>query len=594
MSWRIRTPGGRGESKAAALARVPLFAGLRERDLARLAKMTEDTDVPAGRVLCREGQPAHQFFVILDGEAAVTKGGEHVRTLGPGDFFGESGLIQKTPLGATVTAATPLRFFVMSSQGFWTLINENGEIERRVLRKLVVQNVTERRVAEDALRRQADRNEHQALHDALTGLPNRTLFRDRIEQALLTARREGGEVTVLLMDLDRFKEVNDTLGHHAGDLLLKEVGSRLRGALRASDTVARLGGDEFGILLKSAGTAAACPVISAIREVVEEPIVIQGLPVGVEASIGAAVYPQHGEDVDTLLQLADVAMYVAKRDHSAYALYDPLTDSRDPARLTLVGELRRAIDDRELVLHYQPKASLRSGEVDAVEALLRWNHPVRGLVPPDEFIPLAQQTGLIKPLTLYVLEEALWQCSEWERQGLSLSVAVNLSMRNLLDLDFPDDVERLIGAAGVDPSRLELEITESTMLTNPVRVKAVLGRLHAMGIRLSIDDFGTGYSSLAYLSSLPVSVIKIDRSFVMTMLHDENDAVIVRSTIDLGRNLGLDVVAEGVESEEIWERLDGLGCDTAQGFFLSRPLPAEALGAWLRERRDVSEHRAAA
>jgi EAL domain-containing protein (putative c-di-GMP-specific phosphodiesterase class I) len=279
-------------------------------------------------------------------------------------------------------------------------------------------------------------------------------------------------------------------------------------------------------------------------------------------------------------------MYVAKRDHAAYALYDPATDRRDPARLTLVGELRRAIDERELVLYYQPKASLRSGEVGAVEALVRWNHPRRGLVPPDEFIPLAQQTGLIKPLTLYVLGEALRQCREWERDGLDLSVAVNLSMRNLLDLEFPDDVQRLISASGVDPARLELEITESTMLTNPLRVKAVLRRLSEMGIRLSIDDFGTGYSSLAYLSSLPVSVIKIDRSFVMTMLHDENDAVIVRSTIDLGRNLGLDVVAEGVESMEIWEQLDGLGCDTAQGYFLSRPLPADALGTWLRKRRD--------
>jgi diguanylate cyclase (GGDEF)-like protein/PAS domain S-box-containing protein len=449
----------------------------------------------------------------------------------------------------------------------------------------MIENITERRLAEEELRRQAELNEHQALHDALTGLPNRTLFHDRIEQAIAAASRENSRVAVMMMDLDRFKEVNDTLGHQAGDALLAEIGERLRGAVRGSDTVARLGGDEFGILLPGqADDAGVLAVIERIHEAVEQPIVLQGLPLGIEASLGVAFFPQDGSDVDTILRRADLAMYTAKDTNAPHALYEQSSDHHDPTRLTLVGELRRAIEERELVLHFQPKASLASGEVRSVEALLRWNHPTRGLVFPDQFIPLAQQTGLIKPLTLYVIDEALRQWRAWDADGLALPIAVNLSMRNLLDASFPDDVARLVASRGVDPGQLELEITESTMLADPVRAKAVLERLAAMGFRLAIDDFGTGYSSLAYLKRLPVDEIKIDRSFVMNMNVDEDDAIIVRSTIDLGRNLGLEVVAEGVETREIWERLGSLGCTIAQGDFLSRPVPAEELGDWLRDR----------
>jgi diguanylate cyclase (GGDEF)-like protein len=572
--------------KGRALARLALLSGLGARDFERLGRMAEEVDFPAGKVLCREGATPQEFFLIVEGDADVAKEGEFVRRLGSGDFFGESGLIERTPQGTTVTAATPLRCFVLSGHGFRNLIDSYPEVERRVLRKLVVQSVAERQIAERALRKQTELIEHQALHDSLTGLPNRALFRDRIEQALLLSIREGTEFTVMMIDLDRFKEVNDTLGHHAGDLLLQTLSERLLGELRASDTIARLGGDEFGLVLNRAAADALPQIVDKIRGAIEKPVLIHGLPIGVEASIGGATYPGHGGDVDTLIQCADVAMYVAKRENRPFALYDPESSTHDPLRLTLIGELRRAIDAHELILHYQPKAALRSGSVQSVEALLRWNHPERGLIMPDAFIPLAQQTGLIKPLTLYVIEEAIKQCLSWQREGLALSVAVNLSTRNLLDVDFAEDVGRLMAKHRIEPRLLEFEITETTMFADPVRAKLVLERLSAMGIRLSIDDFGVGYSSLSYLKSLPINEIKIDRSFVLTMLDNADDAVIVRSTIDLGRNLGLEVVAEGVESREIWDQLGQLGCDLAQGYFLSRPVTAAALSAWVRDAQE--------
>jgi diguanylate cyclase (GGDEF)-like protein/PAS domain S-box-containing protein len=440
---------------------------------------------------------------------------------------------------------------------------------------LMLQDETERKAAEEALLRQSELNEHQAMHDGLTGLPNRTRFRERIEQAIALARR----------DLDRFKDVNDTLGHHAGDTLLVEVGRRLRGILRSSDTVARLGGDEFGVLISQPrSTSDVAVVIGKMRAALERSVMVEGLALPAEGSIGIAMFPAHGRDVDTLLRHADAAMYSAKESKAGHVFYDGSRSEANPARLTLISELRRAIEQRELVLYYQPKAALANGTVKSVEALLRWNHPERGLVGPDEFIPLAQQTGLIKPLTLYVLDEALSQCRDWQRAGLTLGVAVNLSVRNLLDADFPQQVKRLLQKREVDPGLLQLEITESTMLSDPVRTKRVLDKLAAMGIALSIDDFGTGYSSLSYLSQLPVNEIKIDRSFVMNMAESDNDAVIVRSTIDLGRNLGLQVVAEGVETEQAWDELSELGCTLAQGYYLSRPVPAAELTEWLLRR----------
>ena len=450
----------------------------------------------------------------------------------------------------------------------------------------MMQDFTERKAAQDALLAQAQLNEHQALHDALTGLANRMLFRDRIEHAINAAKRGENRAAVLVMDLDRFKDVNDSLGHAAGDVLLVELAARLEGVLRATDTVARLGGDEFGLLLTDAEIPAdVLAAVERVRAVIEEPVVVQGLPLSVEASIGIALFPDDGGDVDALLQRADVAMYDAKEENCGFAFYAADRVEQDLARVTLVAELRRALEERELTLFYQPKALLDDGEVHSVEALLRWRHPVRGLVPPDDFIPLAQRTGLIKPLTLYVVDEALRQARAWQEEGLALSIAVNLSTRNLLDINFPDQVSELLARRDVAPEVLQFEITESTMLADPIRTRGILERLSAMGIRLSIDDFGTGYSSLAYLKRLPVSEIKIDRSFVMNMDQDEDDATIVRSTIDLGRNLGLTVVAEGVETRSIWDRLRALGCTVAQGYFLTRPVPPEELTGWLIGRR---------
>jgi diguanylate cyclase (GGDEF)-like protein len=439
--------------------------------------------------------------------------------------------------------------------------------------------------ASRTLRRQAAENRHQALHDGLTGLANRALFHDRVEQATRQARRDRSSAAVLLIDLDRFKEVNDTLGHHKGDVLLKDVGLRLREALRESDTIARLGGDEFGVVLPGLGTpAAAMQAAERIQATVDQDFLVDDLAVHLDASIGIALFPQHGEDVDMLIQRADVAMYEAKRSHGGYEIYASETDPYNPVQLAMVGELRRALQGDELVLHYQPKVELHSSNVRGVEALVRWRHPERGLLPPAEFVPMAERTGLIRPLTRYVLNVALAQCREWYDAGQELQVSVNLSARNLLDPSLPEDISRLLGKWRVKPELLELEITESTIMTDPTRSTEVLTRLDGMGIALSIDDFGTGYSSLSYLRELPVAELKIDRAFVKEMATDEDNRFIVRSTISLGQNLGLQVVAEGVEDEQTLEQLRELGCDFAQGYFLSRPVAAGELSRWLHAR----------
>ncbi|MGH2927800.1 MAG: putative bifunctional diguanylate cyclase/phosphodiesterase, partial [Solirubrobacteraceae bacterium] len=369
----------------------------------------------------------------------------------------------------------------------------------------MIENISERKRAEEELIRQSELNEHQALHDPLTGLPNRLLFGERIDQAIRQAQRNGTRLAVALMDLDRFKEVNDSLGHSAGDQLLCRVGERMGEAVRSSDTVARLGGDEFGLLLPDLeDREGAVPVVDRIRAGLERPVHVHSLPLAVEASIGIAIFPDHGADAQTLIQRADVAMYDCKRDSGSYTFYDESTHEYDVTRLTLVAELRRALSDRELLLHYQPKAALEDGEVRSVEALLRWMHPTRGMVYPDSFIPIAQETGLIGPLTLYVIEEALRQGRAWRDAGLDLAISVNLSTRNLLDRDFPRQVAGLLEQWEMDARWLELEVTESSMLANPVRAKAVLTELSELGLRLSIDDFGTGYSSLAFLRQLPV------------------------------------------------------------------------------------------
>ncbi len=434
------------------------------------------------------------------------------------------------------------------------------------------------------LRDQADAIEkkamHGATHDALTGLPNRVLFRDRVLQAVRNARREKRGLGILLMDLDRFKEINDTMGHYNGDRLLKQVAMRLESLVRESDTLARLGGDEFGILLQSiSGEVDIGTVAGKIHNAIRPSFTVEGLTLDVQVSIGAVIFPDHGDDVDVLIQRVDVAMYVAKQEGRNVVLYSPKMDQHSPYRLTLIGELRKAIENDDLVLHYQPKVDCKTGNVLGVESLIRWNHKTHGMIPPDEFIPIAERTGLIKQLSRWVLRNALHQGVVWHAQGLDIDVAVNLSARNLLDPDFPDVIAGMLASQDFPPSSLILEITETTIMSDPVFALETINRISKMGIRFSIDDFGTGYSSLSYLKRLPISEIKIDKSFIMDMLGNENDAVIVHTTINLAHNLGLKVVAEGVENTETLAALRESGCDMVQGFYISRPLNSKDIGA---------------
>ncbi len=432
----------------------------------------------------------------------------------------------------------------------------------------------ERKRAEEALR-------HQALHDALTDLPNRVLLRDRLDGELRAIHRHQRPLALLLLDLDRFKEVNDTFGHQQGDLLLQEVARRLRDSLRDSDTVARLGGDEFAVLLPDSDACGAVAAAHKLRAALDAPVPIEGHVLHVEASVGIALCPEHGTDAATLLSHADVAMYAAKRQRSGFTVYDALHDPYSPRRLGLIGDLRRAIAQGALALHYQPKIEVATGRVRGVEALVRWPHPRQGLIPPDGFIPLAEETGLIAPLTRWVLEEALQQCHNWWRHGLELSMAVNLSVWNLHDPALPDTIAGLLETYHVPPAALCLELTESAIMADMERAVDVLTRLRALGVRLAVDDFGTGYSSLAYLKRLPVDELKIDKSFVQRLAEDATDVTVVTSVVGLGHGLGLHVVAEGVENGATLELLARLGCDTAQGYHLSRPLPPDELARWL-------------
>ena len=437
-------------------------------------------------------------------------------------------------------------------------------------------------VATEELAQREQEKEYQSLHDALTGLPNRTLFQQRLRDEIERAETDGSSLAVMIMDLDHFKEINDTLGHHYGDLLLQEIGPRLSGVLRPDDLMARLGGDEFGVVLPElANDQVAIRVAERLMEEMEQPVVVEGVALDVSASIGIATFPLHSDDVETLLRRADVAMYAAKESGGGYEVYSPALDKHSPSRLTLIGQVRPAIDNEEFVLHYQPKARLSDGRIAGVEALIRWQHPDRGMVPPDEFIPLVERTVLLRPLTQYVLNETLRQWHAWSRAGMQLEVAVNLSPRSLLDPQLPDLVGQLLERWEVPPRFLTLELTESFVMADSGRSLGVLAGLSEVGVLLSIDDFGTGYSSLSYLKRLPIGEIKIDRSFVMNMHENTNDAMIVRATTDLGRNLGLRVVAEGVETRVAWDQLAEWNCDIAQGYFLSRPMPAHDITRWM-------------
>ncbi|MDQ6874927.1 MAG: bifunctional diguanylate cyclase/phosphodiesterase [Actinomycetota bacterium] len=440
---------------------------------------------------------------------------------------------------------------------------------------------------------------YDAQHDGLTGLANRSLFLSRLQDRLAScadststeglladnADPAGVEAAVLLLDLDRFKEVNDTLGHHIGDLLLCQVADRLKKALPPGEVVARLGGDEFAVLLeRCSGVGEASAIAVATRRALADPFHVAGTSLEVGASVGIAVMPTDGRQSATVLQHADVAMYSAKRSPSGVARYQRNDDQSSLNRLALAGELRRAIAAGELHVHYQPQVDMASGAIVRYEALVRWHHPRRGLLAPEEFIPIAEQTGLIGALTREVLRQALGACQHWQHQQPGAAVAVNLSARALLEADLPGSVRHLLAEAGIAPRLLTMEITESSVIGDFDPALAALQELNALGVRLSVDDFGTGYSSLSYLQRLPVREVKIDKSFVIPMRVSTNDAAIVRVIVDLAHTLGLTVVAEGVEDAETWDALAALGCDTAQGFLLSPPMPADQVAGWRNSR----------
>ena len=433
-------------------------------------------------------------------------------------------------------------------------------------------------VIHQALRAGA-RSAHAARHDPLTGLPNRGAFNEAVQTAI---QIRGASACVLLMDLDRFKDVNDTLGHHHGDLLLQQVAARLRDQLRSGDLIARLGGDEFAILSEDCSRADGLDVARRVADSLREPFALEEVVVDVQASIGIASFPADAGDVTTLLQRADVAMYRAKETRASFSLYDERHDHHSLSKLALTSDLRAAIDAGEVVAYYQPELDLRTGEVFAIEALVRWQHPQQGLLAPDAFLDVAEHTNLIKPLTERVLQLALAQVARCDALGVPITVAVNISTPVLIDERFIGLVTAALRTAGVSPAQLKLEVTESTLMADPKTTRSILQRLHEMGIAISIDDFGTGYSSLAYLADLPVSEIKIDRSFVGRMHDGSKETIIVDSTIDLAHHLGMRAIAEGAETEEALARLRDADCDAAQGYVIARPLPAEKLVPWLR------------
>jgi len=430
------------------------------------------------------------------------------------------------------------------------------------------------------LRQEAAERDHRARRDSLTALPNRFDFREQLDHALSSP--SNLPLAVFLIDLDRFKEVNDTLGHGTGDLLLQEAGRRLQHALQNTGVLARLGGDEFAVLVLHMSASSQIDTIAQrLRAALLEPFAFDELPVEISGSVGISIAPRHGEDAATLMQRAEVAMYAAKSRPDGVAIYSAAIDTYSPRRLALVSELRNAIDRGDLTVYYQPIAEIATGRILSLEALVRWIHPQFGILPPDEFIPIAEHTGLIHPLTTFVLDHALAQLARWRKQGRLLTIAVNLSARNLLLDGFAREIERLITVYAIPPSNLTLELTESSVMADSPVSKATIMQLADIGVNLSIDDFGTGYSSLSYLTHLPIHQIKIDKSFVQNMLTDPNDEIIVRSTLDLARNLGLQCVAEGVENKETWQRLYDMHADCAQGYFLAQPMNAQEFEMWL-------------
>lgn len=426
-----------------------------------------------------------------------------------------------------------------------------------------------------------------AYADPLTGLPNRALFDDRLNRAVSTGQRIDSPFSVLILDMDRFKYINDVLGHEAGDYVLKEVSTRLESALRESDTVARLGGDEFALLLLSNSDDDIISAVNKIVEVFEEPVTLNNQPIDIGCSIGIAKFPEHGQNASILLRRADIAMYSAKRFSKPFAFYNPECDDHQQEHLSLLSDIKRAIEFDELQLYFQPKVSFNDSSLVSVETLLRWQHPKRGLIPPEEFIPFAEQTGAIRLITRWLIKNVFKQAGHWCEENVPIKVSLNISARDLLDPEFPGFVAEALKENSVQASSICMEITESALMEDPIKARKTVEVLHEMGVEISIDDYGTGYSSLAYVKNLPVNELKIDCDFVMNMLENEEDIAIVRSTIELGHNLGLKVVAEGIEHEQVLQMLKDFGCDQGQGFLISQALTATDLLKWIDENKNI-------
>lgn len=465
-----------------------------------------------------------------------------------------------------------------------TALHQNGENISGFLG--IGSNMTERKRANEQLLNSKRQMEFRANHDELTGLPNRSRLHDMATAAIISAQSKQQLLAMMLIDLNRFKEVNDTLGHAIGDKLLQKIGMRLNSVLRARGAqLFRLGGDEFAVLMPN--PIDERDILSAahrIHECLRSPMQVEKITLELGGSIGISIHPNHGDDSHSLLRCADVAMYKAKSEASRTVIYEQEQDAHSPRRLSMMAELGTAIRENQLLLHYQPKIDIATGRCLGCEALVRWLHPTLGLVPPGEFIPLAEMSDLIQPLGAWVLNNAIQQIQNWRTKGIHLTIAVNLSTRNLMDSAFPGIIESMLNRYNVPANMLEIEITESTLIGDPERALQIINRIHSMGVRFAIDDFGTGYSSLSYLKRLPIETLKIDRSFIRDMLTDEQDSVIVQSTLGLAHSFGLAVVAEGVEDEETLKQLNQLGCEQAQGFLISRPVPAAEFEVWLSHR----------
>lgn len=480
--------------------------------------------------------------------------------------------VQKENIGLWVLDCIPFIF------GFW------GQYSSSIIAyqagAMIFDQTQELRNKTDDLERQTN---YVNTHDPVTDLPNRTLFYDRVERAIFAAVNKDLLLSVLLIEIENFKDVYDTLGRNSSDLILKQISTRLQGVSPERDSVAKIDGNIFGILLTNFKHFSETERLAQnIQMALEQPFLVERLHFSVHPNVGIVHFPEHGEDVDTLVQRAGVALDLAQTSHKGYALYDVSLDKHSPKRLTLMSELRRAIERNELELFYQAKVLIETGKLYGAEALLRWRHPVHGLISPDEFIPMAERTRMITQLTPWVLKQAFKDAADWHQQGIALKLSVNLSAKDLHDPELPDLITGIAAATGIKPEWIMLEITEGSVMRDPEHALAIIKRLHARGYQFSIDDFGTGYSSLAYLKKMPLTELKIDKSFVSDIVSSENDAVIVKATINLAHNLGLQVTAEGVESKEIMDKLREYGCDIAQGYYLNKPLAIKEFDEWMR------------